>query len=851
MVQTRNNAAPKLRTPFTTSRLLEFCTIPDLIKQVGVGTRYWPGFVVKELGDNAFDICEEISVAPEIAIAISTKDGTITVADNGPGIAPETVTRLIDFHTKTSSREAYVGPTRGQQGNALQAIIAMPFALDGSRGETTIEAHGVAHRIVFTIDPIRREPRIEHIQETSLVQSGTSITMHWPVSARSQLVDAKGTIVQVALGFSWLVPNARIALKIDDQQYGAMAATDPTWRKWRASDPAPAAWYDRESLSRLIAAVIADDQDHGRNRTVREFLSEFRGLARSDVQKQVLDEIGAARMSLPDFFMDPARVPLLLATMQRATKPVAAKDLGLLGKEHFAARFRENGVEPETFQYRRALREVEGVPYVLEAAFGYVPELQQQIRLTGINWSPSPGPHNPFRTLGGRVGTEDSLDALLVDQFAGWNAPVIFALHLAGPRLTFTDKAKTALALPDDVTADLVNIVNSVTGKWAKVRKAEERDAALAARRMERLTKSRRVSIKDVAYDVMEQAYLKAGDNGELPAEARQIMYAARPEIQERTGRQLDDQYFTQTLLPDYLAEHEDETADWDVVFDDRGHLTEPHTGYTIGLGTLSVREYLAESNFAIEDATLTGARVITRGPEGCFGGVLFVEKEGFLPLFDRVQLGQRYDLAIMSTKGLSVTAARRLVDKMCAKHGIPLFVLHDFDKSGFSIIGTFKRATRRYEFENKIEVIDLGLRLSDVSGLQREQAFDRGSETKRRVNLRRNGATSEEIEFLLRERVELNALTARQLVDFVERKLKQHRVKKIIPAKPHLVETYRALIRGREVEKIVRRELRKLNGAAQVSVPHDLDARVQKYLRKRPAARWDEAVAAIARGAK
>jgi DNA topoisomerase VI subunit B len=477
-----NSAAPKLRTAFTTSRLLEFCTIPELIKQVGVGTRYWPAFVVKELGDNALDICEEISVAPEIAIAISTKDGTITVSDNGPGIAPETVARLIDFHTKTSSREAYVGPTRGQQGNALQATIAMPFALDGSRGETTIEAHGVAHRIVFTIDSIRREPRIEHIQETSLVPSGTRITVHWPVSARY----AKGTIVQIALGFSWLVPNARIALKIDDRQYGTTAATDPTWRKWRASDPAPAAWYDRESLSRLIAAVIANDQDHGRNRTVREFISEFRGLARSDVQKQVLDEIGAAPMSLPDFFMDgsPARVAPLLAAMQRATKPVSAKDLGLLGKDHFAARFRENGVEPDTFQYRGALREVEGAPYVLEAAFGYVPKLQQQIRLTGINWSP--GLHNPFRTLGSRVGTEDSLDALLVDQFAGWNAPVIFALHVAGPRLTFTDKAKTALALPDAVTADLLNIVNSVTSKWAKVRRAEERDAALEARRMER-----------------------------------------------------------------------------------------------------------------------------------------------------------------------------------------------------------------------------------------------------------------------------------------------------------------------------------------------------------------------------
>ena len=29
-------------------------------------------------------------------------------------------------------------------------------------------------------------------------------------------------------------------------------------------------------------------------------------------------------------------------------------------------------------------------------------------------------------------------------------------------------------------------------------------------------------------------------------------MYAARKYIQERTGKQLNDTYFTQTLLPDY-----------------------------------------------------------------------------------------------------------------------------------------------------------------------------------------------------------------------------------------------------------------------------------------------------------
>ena len=59
------------------------------------------------------------------------------------------------------------------------------------------------------------------------------------------------------------------------------------------------------------------------------------------------------------------------------------------------------------------------------------------------------------------------------------------------------------------------------------------------------------------------------------------------------------------------------------------------------------------------------------------------------MPLFEAVKLGERYDLAIMSTKGMSVTASRRLVEELCGQHGIPLLLLHDFDKSGFSIAGT------------------------------------------------------------------------------------------------------------------------------------------------------------------
>jgi hypothetical protein len=269
-----------------------------------------------------------------------------------------------------------------------------------------------------------------------------------------------------------------------------------------------------------------------------------------------------------------------------------------------------------------------------------------------------------------------------------------------------------------DSTA-IFDAVRSVTATWARQRKAEEREAARVSRRRDALVRSRRVTIREAAWSVMPQAYLKASSGGTLPAHARQIMYAARGDIQRLTGRTLDDQYFTQQLLPDFMNEHPSATAEWDVVFDARGHFHEPHTGRIVPLGTIEVRRHLGQvANHALPELDLALPEMAifpTCGPDHRYGAILFVEKEGFLPLFRAVHLAERYDLAIMSTKGLSVTASRMLVDRLCAAHDVPLLVLHDFDKSGFSILGTLRRDTRRYAFRNRIDVVDLGLRLEEM----------------------------------------------------------------------------------------------------------------------------------------
>jgi DNA topoisomerase VI subunit B len=170
---TAGSSVKLTRETFATSRLLEFCSRKELINQTGHGIEEWPLVILKELVDNALDACEEAEVAPHITITV--RGGHIVVTDNGPGIGTDVVQKILDYNVRVSSREAYVSPTRGAQGNALKTILAMPFAFNGTKGETLIEARGVAHRIIFAVDHVRQEPKIEHVQAASVVRNGTQI----------------------------------------------------------------------------------------------------------------------------------------------------------------------------------------------------------------------------------------------------------------------------------------------------------------------------------------------------------------------------------------------------------------------------------------------------------------------------------------------------------------------------------------------------------------------------------------------------------------------------------------------------------------------------------------------------
>ena len=296
---------PKLtRVAFKISRLMEFCSERELASETGHGAYEWPLVVLKELVDNSLDAAEEAEVAPVISIAVT--EDRIVIEDNAGGIDAETIASVLDYTIRVSSREAYVSPTRGAQGNALKTILAMGYVLhrrldhaDEAAGVTIVEFRGVAHRIEFRVDHVLNQPKIVHGVSPSDVTAGTRFTIHWP--APLTLEASETAFIELVDAYVWFNPHLSIRGSWFGREFIDETATNPTWDKWRPRNPTSAHWYDQARLQRYLAAHVARDRDLGRSRTVRAFIAEFRGLLGTAVQRKILDEVGCSHQSLAQF----------------------------------------------------------------------------------------------------------------------------------------------------------------------------------------------------------------------------------------------------------------------------------------------------------------------------------------------------------------------------------------------------------------------------------------------------------------------------------------------------------------------------------------------------------------------
>jgi hypothetical protein len=302
----------------------------------------------------------------------------------------------------------------------------------------------------------------------------------------------------------------------------------------------------------------------------------------------------------------------------------------------------------------------------------------------------------------------------------------------------------------------------------------------------------------DAAEMCMEDAYNKVSSNGQYWANARQLMYAARPRLLEITGKtSFQDSYFTQDLLPHFLQSNPELTANWKVAYDKRGSVIQPHTGQSVGLGTVEI-DRLTHHVALKPMSKLSSFRYSNASPERRFSGVLFVEKEGFNEAIEESGLLERFDIALASTKGNSVVALRVLIDEMVSRNpDFRVFTMTDFDISGTSIKTTLTKDNElRYVFKNDIQTIPICVTWNQAktlheNGLSEPVKFSKPpNKTDGEIDdaigakflflIRENDVEREGARFLIYEkrRVEINAMTTGEILELIEDAFKEHATK-------------------------------------------------------------------------
>lgn len=790
------------------SRAAEYVSVTELQAQTGQPQRLFAAVVLKELVDNALDAAEAARVSPRVDIRVVRGDPLlVAVRDNGPGLEPGVLRRVLDFGVRVSDKVVYRAPTRGLQGNALKTVLGIPFAL-GCAEPVVVEACGVRHLIRVRADPVGRV-KVEHVEEACDLAEGTLVEV--PVPAAGQVLSLLGW----ARAFAVFNPHAWLKIRVADGGGSLRSACSPAgaareefheptvefpggWRKFLPRDLTSPHWYDLESFARLVFAhVRAIEEERSRDVTLREFVRQFRGLTAAGRASAVCDAVPGIR-HISDFEGRPEAVELLFRAMCEHAPAPSPEVLGCCGEGHFRALFRRWYGDGGRFWYRRATGCAGGVPYVVEAALAETRAEGEKV-FAGINFSPAYG--DP---LAGTLLPGPKLSAYGVQGFVSealepgrqWRlGGVAVAFHMVCPVVAFLDRAKARLHVPEQVARDAAGALWAVCGT---LHREGERYRRRAVRWEKEARAGQKVgrgwTLKEAVFAVLEDAVEKATGGGRYPVSARTLYYQVRALIQEHTSGELDYNYFSQQLLLEYQERFGEIKG---LYYDPRGHLYEPHTNVVVPLGTREVGAY----DF----------------PEWVFDKVLYVEKKGLWPVLEAARLGERYDMAIVAAEGYATEAARVLFQRAERDRECRLFVLHDADPYGYNIARTLREQTRRMRGYH-VDVIDIGLRLDEAlaMGLQveeftRQQALPQGVEETLSQVEREYFVGRKEGKVWVCRRVELNAMTGPQLVGYVEAKLAEcGAAGKVLPP-PEVVAAEAEAAYLRDLEALAERQVAEL----------------------------------------
>jgi DNA topoisomerase VI subunit B len=724
--------------------------ISNLPQRAGVPLAKIRALVLKEMVDNALDEMDRVGRPGAVTL---TKEGdhTYTITDQGRGFddSPEELAHRFSIAKGMVSSKQWRKPTRGCVGNGLRVIVG---AVVSGGGRIIVRTRN---------QKVTLRPRLDGTTAVDNV-----MPIHWPVGASITIeIDRK-------------FPGSNDSLEWAQQAIALGRQSGPAFNR----KPSPA-WYDTDHLALNMLAAI------GPARTLTWFVSQLDRCSSREIGQRVTAKFGKGRLCRDVNKEEAAQLLQLLQWLGgSALKP---RQLGLMGADAWIHEQLTDGYVHEEGSFVTGRSEPHAtIPFLVEvwAATCETPDLRDddnvypvEVVSSGftINRSPAIVDSRCYRN-----GRSRSANLWLGSESIRLDIPqgaFAFAVNITTPFVPILGDNKRPYlgAFCEQIKHAVERAIKRVARNNPPVLVASRKDNGEADEEDD-AEKPERIFQRSAILRVLPQAIERSGEGG-YEFSQRSLYYRVRILIKAIITAEPTYNYFC-SVLTDYENDNGEIEK---LIRDTRGVYVEPHGGQLTQMGTVTVAAYSR--------------------PPWSYSNILFLEKEDLVSALRQSGFLDRWDCFALSSKGFSSRAARDLIDKIGAsgkEEPTKFFCVHDADASGSLISQTLTRATRA-RAARLVKVIDLGffpwVALSE--GLLRERA-ERKSNKRRPVadyikardqanNASGNPNNEPNWEAWLQDwRVELNAMTTAEFIEWMITQFKNHGAAKVIPSEQVALES-------------------------------------------------------------
>lgn len=741
-----------MREALTASRQVEYFTEQGLRTLTNTDPARWNFVIFKELLDNALDAVNELDVKH---INISYNRSDLFVLDNGAGIPENDLDEIYNFNVYLSSKRDFRTPTRGFQGNALKTIIGI--------------AHQRNLQLFFYSNGKKTSYELNKIKIAAGIVAFTKTAEESGISYNGVCVsdfEDDFDIEKVLRTYRLANPDVRFTFK--EKEFNAVS------NSVKRSDKTFIHWYDLQVFNQLLQAIHHKDPE----RTVKQFCSNFSG------SQRVMSRLNFPYKKLSEFASNEGTIRGLydqLCSLTTRPKPDILKKL-ITGEDALLKIYGEHGGHKYKLLTGEYLYQEAMIPYVIEGLLLSQEDTNSQNQIICSVNNSVPYEKCPFYfsdtanvAFCKKHYYVDSVYSLLDKAGLHKANGLTLFINFISPFVEFTDKAKTRI-ISDRFKNDLLKCLETLL-----------KDTLKEVRRSERANRSfnRRHTFHDreeSKVELIERHFMEAFNHasGGYPCNARQVFYALRQILSNKYYKQLeqhDYNSFTQTRLTDIFERHPE--LEDKIFFEQRGSFHSPFSGESVPLSTKDVRRYI---NHSYRNEIYSQIKTVyDLSPELEFQHVLFIEKAGFNEILRQSGLVEKLNIGLMSTQGFGTRALKKLT-KFFIERGIKVYVLHDCDIAGYLIAEKLSEGSKT--FKEKLDVIDIGLNVADVERLNKVEDAEVIHYKKSYTHVLDN-FPDKEIEFFVKNsysgeyrRVELNALSTPEFIQFVESKIKPEPLK-------------------------------------------------------------------------